>query len=56
MAILTGRPHLLRSLFRPTRQEEKGRYCIRLFKEARWTNVFIDSRLPCDAGGHVSVS
>ncbi|CAN0180868.1 unnamed protein product [Pylaiella littoralis] len=51
IGILTGRPHLLRSLFLPTQQEEAGRYCVRLFKEANWINVFVDTRIPCNALG-----
>lgn len=54
MGILTGRPHLLRSLFLPTGQEDMGRYCVRIFKEADWTNVFVDTRLPCDWADNVS--
>lgn len=54
MGILTGHPHLLRSLFLPTRQEAVGRYCIRLFKEANWTNVFVDTLIACNASGDVS--
>lgn len=55
MGILTGQPNLLRSLFVPTGQEEKGRYCIKIFKEANWTNVFVDTRVPCDSTGNVSL-
>ncbi|CAN0181049.1 unnamed protein product, partial [Hapterophycus canaliculatus] len=51
IGILTGRPHLLRSLFLPTGQETVGRYCVRLFKEANWTNVYVDTRIPCSASG-----
>ncbi|CAN0549794.1 unnamed protein product, partial [Laminaria digitata] len=51
IGILTGRPHLLRALFFPTSQEEKGRYGVRLFKEANWTNVFVDTRMPCNTLG-----
>lgn len=53
IGILTGRPHLLRSLFLPTRQEEVGRYCVRLFKEANWINVFVDTLAACNASGDV---
>lgn len=53
IGILTGHPHLLRSLFLPTRQEEVGRYCVRLFKEANWTNVFVDNLVACNASGDV---
>lgn len=53
IGILTGHPHLLRSLFRPTRQEAAGRYCVRLFKEANWINVFVDTLIACNASGHV---
>ena len=53
IGILTGRPHLLRALFLPTGQEEKGRYGIRLFKEANWTNVFVDTRMACNSLGEV---
>eukprot|EP00903_Cladosiphon_okamuranus_P013365 g12456.t1 len=51
VGILTGHPHLLRSLFLPTRQEAVGRYCVRLFKEANWTNVFVDTLVACNASG-----
>ncbi|CAM9856392.1 unnamed protein product, partial [Scytosiphon promiscuus] len=51
IGILTGRPHLLRSLFLPTGQEAVGRYGVRLFKEANWTNFFVDTRIPCSASG-----
>lgn len=56
IGILTGRPHLLRSLFLPTQQEEAGRYCVRLFKEANWTNVFVDTRIPCNGSGEVRMN
>ncbi|CAM9516779.1 unnamed protein product [Ectocarpus sp. 6 AP-2014] len=51
IGILTGRPQLLRSLFVPTGQEALGRYCVRLFKEANWINVFVDTRIACNALG-----
>ncbi|CAB1109230.1 unnamed protein product [Ectocarpus sp. CCAP 1310/34] len=53
IGILTGRPHLLRSLFVPTGQEALGRYCVRLFKEANWINVFVDTCIACNALGDV---
>lgn len=56
IGILTGHPHLLRSLFRPTLQEALGRYCIRLFKEANWINVFIDTLTACNASGNVRMT
>eukprot|EP00752_Nemacystus_decipiens_P009768 g8724.t1 len=51
IGILTGHPHLLRSLFLPTRQEAVGRYCVRLFKEANWINIFVDNLIACNASG-----
>ncbi|CAN0108350.1 unnamed protein product [Discosporangium mesarthrocarpum] len=51
LGLLTSRPQSLRSLFLPTGQEGQGRYCIRFFKEANWTNVFVDDLIPCDTEG-----
>lgn len=53
IGVLTGRPHLLRSLFVPSGQEALGRYYVRLFKEANWINVFVDTRIACNALGEV---
>eukprot|EP00904_Undaria_pinnatifida_P013872 jgi/Undpi1/9615/HiC_scaffold_27.g12071.m1 len=53
IGILTGKPHLLRGLFLPTGQEDKGRYGVRLFKEANWTNIFVDTRMPCNSLGEM---
>lgn len=46
MVILTSRPRWLRGLFIATGQEELGRYCLRVFKEGNWLNVFVDTRVP----------
>ncbi|CAN0584554.1 unnamed protein product, partial [Ectocarpus sp. 12 AP-2014] len=31
--------------------EALGRYCVRLFKEANWINVFVDTCIACNAFG-----
>lgn len=48
LAILAGRPDLLKELFVPTGQESNGRYCVRFFKEGNWVYVYIDDLLPCN--------
>ncbi|CAM9574045.1 unnamed protein product [Choristocarpus tenellus] len=51
VAILTAQPQCIRSLFQSTGQEEQGRYCVRIFKEANWINVSVDNCLPCNVAG-----
>lgn len=46
MAVLTRRPELLRRLLVTKRVNKEGVYALRLFKEGRWTTVFVDDRLP----------
>jgi hypothetical protein len=47
VALLAETPYLLKRLFVPTGQEASGRYCIRVYKQGVWENVFIDNRLCC---------
>lgn len=53
LAILTSKPPHIRSLFVPTGQEDRGRFCVQLYKEGRWQFFYIDSLLPCGAFGEL---
>lgn len=48
LAVMAAKPHLLQQLFVKTGQEKAGRYCVRLFKDGDWINVYVDDRIPCN--------
>ena len=41
LAAMTGRPDLLTSAFATTKQEDFGRFSIRLFEGCGWRNVYV---------------
>ena len=43
---LTAKPKLVKGLFVATGQEDRSRYCLRLFEGSSWRNVFIDDNIP----------
>lgn len=51
LALVASHRSVLRSVFVSSGQEDHGRYCVRFFKEERWSIVAIDDYLPCDPLG-----
>ena len=49
MAIM--RPKCITELFSFTGQEERGRFCARIFEGGSWRSVFVDDRIPCGPDG-----